>query len=327
MPEDEREFKCPKCGLLRYETSFFKLSITFYTEDNFSIDKRSICNQCKITELEQKLEKQEMEIIKLGTCTEDYNDGYEDAIKTFKDRVKALEKHDIFRIWDSVRGGGKTTLDALIKNTQGIRHIEKEIADIKNELNQLKKLIPMSWKQDNNEIKILLLEGVLREHYKQRIEKSDWTIKALQSSEEEKEKTMVEYVKDDLEFYKKQLERLSGEQSVGKENVGHAVKKNIPLTDSKLVESNEYLNPHLQCNGECYECDDDIPPHGIAPNQCARQQRKEKEPTDTSSASHTVEVERAHLETWLNIMRMSSDRILYPTRIMEEIKKCLEGQK
>jgi hypothetical protein len=36
------------------------------------------------------------------------------------------------------------------------------------------------------------------------------------------------------------------------------------------------LNPHLKCNGKCSECEDNIPSHGTVPNQCARQQRKEK---------------------------------------------------
>ena len=33
----------------------------------------------------------------------------------------------------------------------------------------------------------------------------------------------------------------------------------------------EWLNPHLQCNGECYNCEDNIPSHGSVPNQCKRQ--------------------------------------------------------
>ena len=32
----------------------------------------------------------------------------------------------------------------------------------------------------------------------------------------------------------------------------------------------EKLNPHLQCDGECRDCTDNIPSHGSAPNQCGR---------------------------------------------------------
>ena len=57
-------------------------------------------------------------------------------------------------------------------------------------------------------------------------------------------------------------------------------------TESKP--STKYLNPQLQCDGECYSCADNIPSHGNVPNQCGRQQLKEKESTEAGSARQTV---------------------------------------
>lgn len=48
-----------------------------------------------------------------------------------------------------------------------------------------------------------------------------------------------------------------------------------PLLTNSKPES--FLNPHLQCNGECYVCEDNIPPHNDVPNLCGR---KSKEPTE-----------------------------------------------
>lgn len=47
----------------------------------------------------------------------------------------------------------------------------------------------------------------------------------------------------------------------------------------KLEDGENFLNPHLQCDGECYRCEDNIPSHGNAPNQCGRQQSKEPKPS------------------------------------------------
>lgn len=41
------------------------------------------------------------------------------------ERIEALENHDIFKIWTSVRKGGKTTLDAILNDHQRITALEK----------------------------------------------------------------------------------------------------------------------------------------------------------------------------------------------------------
>lgn len=54
---------------------------------------------------------------------------------------------------------------------------------------------------------------------------------------------------------------------------GDSLKKALEFTEKVMKEKDgsEYLNPHLKCNGECYECEDNIPSHGSVPNLCGRQ--------------------------------------------------------
>ena len=60
------------------------------------------------------------------------------------------------------------------------------------------------------------LEEVLREFYKHKLAKADYTIECLSSKEHVAEK-MVDYVKNDIIFYKRQLEKLDSKQAEKKE--------------------------------------------------------------------------------------------------------------
>lgn len=47
-------------------------------------------------------------------------------------RIEAIEKHPIFQIWNSIRGGGKSTLDALLLNAKGIRESQTQIESLRS---------------------------------------------------------------------------------------------------------------------------------------------------------------------------------------------------
>ncbi|BDI54941.1 MAG: hypothetical protein [Asgard archaea virus VerdaV3] len=47
-------------------------------------------------------------------------------------RIKALENHDIFKVWKSVRQGGKNTLASMLNLNQGINELKEEIDKLKN---------------------------------------------------------------------------------------------------------------------------------------------------------------------------------------------------
>lgn len=54
--------------------------------------------------------------------------------KYLEEKISELKEHDIFRIWSSIRGGGKTTLDAILKDNTQIRELAKEISELKDSL-------------------------------------------------------------------------------------------------------------------------------------------------------------------------------------------------
>ena len=53
----------------------------------------------------------------------------EDITNQLEDRISELEEHDIFKIWDSLRKGGKTTLGALLKNAESLDYVKKTVVN------------------------------------------------------------------------------------------------------------------------------------------------------------------------------------------------------
>ena len=179
-------------------------------------------------------------------------------------RLKVIENHDIFKIWTSVRKGGKTTIEAMLNNNRGFKSLRQQIASLQEQLNELEKKfdtrITTIGKGHEGDIKDIdeqiaelkewlgqhrkrfekafetieknsiqstfiqrkhfNLETVLREFYKHKLAKADYTIECLSSKEHVAEK-MVDYVKNDIIFCKKQLEKL--DSKVG--SASHTVKK------------------------------------------------------------------------------------------------------
>jgi len=156
-----------------------------------------------------------------------------------------------------------------------------------------------------------LIIEVLREHYKQRIEKSDWAIESILSNKEE---NMVKFIKDDTEFYKKQLAKLGGEKS---ENVlvfddrCKAFAEVQPPSCYDIVDN----KPSCRCDASCYYEDPPIKKNCCTWNKNPSEQDlcpkcnqaydqhiqtgtwelicpKEKEPPDAGSASARESIDR-----------------------------------
>lgn len=134
------------------------------------------------------------------------------------DRIEALEKNDIFRIWNSARAGGKTTLDALIKNAQGIRHIEKEIADLKaftyNQSDDKYKILNARIERLEQELKEIKYNKELYDQAKlkeqeQKLEKLEYIIyldEEIQKKEDAE--TIIEMIVSQCDSNKDKLEAL-----------------------------------------------------------------------------------------------------------------------
>lgn len=99
------------------------IGIWFNPEDYKGVKDRIENNEGRISEyykeqcirlekLEKKLEKQEDEIIKLGTCKEDYNEGWDDAIKKYEERIENILNQRIEKLKEQIN---------TIDETLGIR--------------------------------------------------------------------------------------------------------------------------------------------------------------------------------------------------------------
>jgi hypothetical protein len=72
---------------------------------------------------------------------------------TYKD-VSELKNHDIFKIWKSVRKGGKTTLTAILNLNQGIEELKTKLDKWRNEANNMIKNVDNHASQGRTELKI-----------------------------------------------------------------------------------------------------------------------------------------------------------------------------
>jgi len=97
-------------------------------------------------------------------------------------------------------------------------------------------------KQDIHELK-----EVLREHYRQKLEKGEWAIRCINEPEEEKQKDMTDYIRDDIKFYKKQLEKLDVGSASARESLDRQTEKKCPICQTKLSLETELECPYCKC--------------------------------------------------------------------------------
>ena len=58
------------------------------------------------------------------------NSGDPEIIKSHAEQIAELKDHDIFKIWNSVRKGGKTTLDAILMDNHRIKKLESVLKEM-----------------------------------------------------------------------------------------------------------------------------------------------------------------------------------------------------
>ena len=153
----------------------------------------------------------------------------DDALKRAENgqRIEKLEKHDIFRIWKSVRMGGKTTLDAMLNLNQGIKELKERAEN-------------HYLGYDNYIIRCEENREVLREFLSRKVKYGDEAIESMDSGNVE---DMVAYMKADIEFYKGLLDKLGGENYVenGRVDSSNAtISKSFRDTNSKLPSFKEF---------------------------------------------------------------------------------------
>ena len=90
----------------------------------------------KLVELENKITTLEnMHFTYDNPLDEDEKHEYQDI--RLWERIEKLEGHDIFRIWESLRKGGKTTLDAILKDNARIKELGKELSELKERVDNI----------------------------------------------------------------------------------------------------------------------------------------------------------------------------------------------
>ena len=111
---------------------------------------------------DQRIEKLENNIVNINKIIREYEQAHNFQINELKesidillrykednlqfnrdmnDTITELKEHDIFKIWKSVRKGGKTTLSAILNLNQGIKELKEQMQNRIVELEQSQKVI------------------------------------------------------------------------------------------------------------------------------------------------------------------------------------------
>ena len=72
---------------------------------------------------------------------------WRDVYDAAEKRISELENHDIFKVWKSVRKGGKATLDAMLNLNQGLNELkencEVSFAKVEDHIMRILKVVDM----------------------------------------------------------------------------------------------------------------------------------------------------------------------------------------